>query len=492
MPVNNEVSGIANERIDGKESPVDLDAATLKKILDNSYDEIFVLDGNGRVIYVNNACERHYGMKVSEVIGKTITELIGLGYWHPPVTPIVHREKRRVTIEQTTYLGKKLITTVTPVFDEKGEIELTVHNARDLTQLEAVKYELEMTRHSLVNYRKKSKTDNPKRAFGEIICHSKKMKELVEFAEQIACVDSTVLILGESGTGKGLFARHIHKNSRRKDGPFLALNCAAIPEDLLESELFGYSNGAFTGAERGGKKGLIELANGGTLFLDEIAELSPRLQAKILQVIQERQFIPVGGTEVKKADVRIISATNQDLPDMVEKGSFRKDLYYRLNVIEINIPPLRERPEDIIPLVYFYIEKFNKKYNVCRDVSKECLETLCRYSWPGNVRELENLIERLVVSVRDNEIKTEHLPKLFQQEFKTERRTGNLTVDNNTFSFPPNVPFDVIMREVEKELITRAYREYGSSRKVAKALKISQTKASRLIRKYCKNMEVAL
>jgi PAS domain S-box-containing protein len=457
-----------------------LDAATMKKILDNSYDEIFVLDRNDRVIYVNNVCERHYGMKASEVIGQTLTKLSRLGYWHPLITPLVHKEKRRVTMEQTTYLGKKLITTVTPVFDEKGEIEMTVHNARDLTQLEGIKRELEKTRDELTH---KGKRDSAScKVFCEIIFQGQDMRNLVEFAERVATVDSTVLISGESGTGKGLFARHIHKFSRRKDGPFLAINCAAIPENLLESELFGYANGAFTGADHKGKKGLIELAIGGTLFLDEITELSPHLQAKILQVIQERQFIPVGGTEFKSADIRIISATNCNLQEMVKNGKFRKDLYYRLNVIEINIPPLRERPEDIIPLVYYSLEKCNKKYSVSRDISKKALDILCGYSWPGNVRELENLMERLVVTVREHEIKAHHLPDLFRQENST---TGKVLLNFDTSRLSINRSFKETMDEVEKELVVMAYRKFASSRKVAEALKLSQTKASRLIRKYC-------
>lgn len=455
-----------------------LNAETLKKILDNCYDEVFVLDADDRVIYVNSVCERHYGMKASEVIGKSVYDLFRLGYWYPPITPTVRNEKRRVTAEQTTYMGRKLITTVTPVFDEEGEIELTVHNARDLTQLDAIKQELIKTREELAMAREsKGKGEGP---FCEIIAHSRKMKELIKFATHVAGVDSNILIMGESGTGKGLFARHIHRNSRRQGGPFLALNCAAIPENLLESELFGYSHGAFTGAERGGKQGLIEAANGGTLFLDEIADLSPRLQAKILQVIQDRQFIPVGSTEVKHADVRILSATNRDLLEMVKTGTFRKDLYYRLNIIKIDIPPLRERPEDVIPLVFYFLAKFNKKYSVCRDITEECLESLCRYSWPGNVRELENLIERLVVTVREQEIKSSHIPELHTQGID-ENPKGIVNFDNLDSSA---VSLDSIIEEVEKSLITRAYEQHGSSRKVARALKISQSRASRLIRKY--------
>lgn len=454
-----------------------------RQILDNSYDEIFVLDRNGYVIYVNNVCERHYGLKASDVLCRHVDELNDVGYWSPNVMPIVRREKRRITREQTTFLGRRLLTTATPVLDEKGEIVLTVYNTRDITQLDAIKQELEVTRQALTTASKGKSDDSG--AYCEIITHNIKMKQLINFAEQVAGVDSNVLILGDTGTGKGLFARHIHKHSLRKDGPFITINCAAIPEDLLESELFGYSHGAFTGANRAGKKGLIELADKGVLFFDEIGELSLRLQAKILHFIQERQYIPVGGTEMKTADVRVLSATNRDLLEMISKGEFREDLFYRLNVIEINIPPLRERPEDVRALTSYFLGKFNNKYNVCRDISKECIDILCQYGWPGNVRELENFIERLVVIVREYEIKPCHLTVMQRQKFK-KNLSIPVTLDTpDISSLPSRVSFDELIEKVEKELITKAVERFGSSRKVAKALKISHSKAARLMRKYC-------
>jgi len=451
-----------------------------RQILDNSYDEIFVVDRNGYVIYVNNVCERHYGLKASDILGRHVDDLNDLGYWSPNVMPIVRREKRRVTCEQTTFLGRRLLTTATPILDEKGEIILTIYNTRNITQLEAIKQELEVTRQALATASKEKSNDSE--AHCEIITHNEKMKYLINFAEQIAGVDSNVLILGDTGTGKGLFARHIHKNSLRKDGPFITINCAAIPEELLESELFGYSHGAFTGASKSGKKGLIELADKGTLFFDEIGELSLRMQAKILYFVQERQYIPVGGTEMKTADVRILAATNRDLLEMIDKGEFREDLFYRLNVVEINIPPLKERPEDIRALTSYFLGKFNKKYNVCREISKECMDLLCQYSWPGNVRELENFIERLVVAVREYEIKPCHLTLMQRKRFK---ENPNIPDNLEISSLPPNYSFDSFIEKVEKEIITKAVEKFGSSRKVADALMISHSKAARLIRKYC-------
>jgi PAS domain S-box-containing protein len=458
----------------------DLDKASLRKILDNSYEEIFVLDSDDFVIYVNSVCERHYGIKSSDLIGKSVHELNTLGYWYPPIISLVRQQRARVTLEQTTRLGWKLITTATPLFDDQGEIELILYNARDITQLDALKQELEKTQIALAEAR--IGEYDKKKKYSEIITQSKKMEELIEYAEQIASVDSNVLILGESGTGKGLFANYIHKCGTRKGGIFLTLNCAAIPEELLESELFGYVEGAFTGAHRGGKKGLIESANNGVLFLDEIAELSPRLQAKILQVIQDQQYIPVGSTEIKKANVRIISATNCNLADMVRSGQFRKDLYYRLNVIQIAIPPLRERIEDIVPLVHHYNAVFSKKYGVCRDFSKEALQVLSQYSWPGNVRELENIVELLVVSVKEHEIKPCHIPAL-ENQVTNEETPYPINLQD---SLPPDFSLESFMDGMEKELVTKAVETYHSSRKVARALNISETKAARLIRKHCR------
>ncbi len=445
----------------------------LKKILDNAFDEIFVYDNNYRVIYVNRACERHYGMKPCEIIGKTFYELLDLKCWYPSVLPIIYKEKRRMTIEQKSYLGEAIITTAVPIFDENGDIELVVMSVRDkIHEIDVARKKLE---EDLLNHEKTDEFEDDIIGFVEdnIISRSQEMKKIIELSERVSKVDSTILIRGESGTGKGVLVKHIHKKSNRKDRHLLTINCAAIPEDLLESELFGYAKGAFTGASDTGKVGLIELADKGTVFLDEIGELSLRLQAKLLHVIQDKQFIPIGGRETKKVDIRIIAATNRDLIEMVEDKKFREDLYWRLNVIEIEIPPLRQRPEDVIVLSNYFLNKFNNIYKYTCSLSEECLEFLVNYSWPGNVRQLENIIERLVVTSSKPIIRISDLPKMFLEESKSEK--------NNYF---PN-SFDLAKEKFEKELITKAYKKFKSSRKVAEVLEISQSKATRLIRKYC-------
>ncbi|MFZ5643757.1 MAG: sigma-54 interaction domain-containing protein [Bacillota bacterium] len=453
----------------------DLDSVTLRKIIDNSYDEIYVTDKNGIVIYVNSACERHYGLKPADVIGKSAAQLSDEGYWNPSLTPFILRDKKRVTLEQVTNIGRKLVVTATPVFDEKGEIELVVQNCRDITQIEEIKKNLEQTSQLVLKYKQEiQELRKSQLSTDNIVCHSKHMKEVLELAQKVAAVDSNIFILGESGTGKGVMARHIHKMSKRKDGPFITINCAAIPDELLESELFGYDPGAFTGADKNGKIGLVELANGGTLFLDEIAEMPVRLQAKILHVIQEHQYTSLGGREVKKMDCRIIAATNRNLEKSVKDGSFREDLYYRLKVIELEIPPLRERIEDIIPLIYMFLNKFDKKYKTVHQFSQESLDMLVQHPWPGNVRELEHIVERLVITVEDDMIKPEHLPGSFHKNMD----------EQFDIPFIGLVPLDLAFELIEKKLISKAYKQLGSSYKVAKALNISQSRASRLIRRY--------
>jgi PAS domain S-box-containing protein len=447
------------------------DLQQLKEILNNSYDEIFVINGKGVVVYVNEACFRNYGLKPHEIIGKTVYQLINGGYYYPCIAPLVLKEKKRTTFEQETIVGKKLVVTATPILNEAGEIELVVMNGRDITDIVSLKCDLEESKKLVEKYRwkieelKQTVTQNDRFVF-----RSKSMHECLELAQRVSFADSTILILGETGTGKSAVARYIHDISNRKNGPFQTINCAAIPENLLESELFGYQSGAFTGANVKGKPGLFELADGGTLFLDEIAEIPIKLQAKILEVIQESKFISVGGTKYKKVNIRIIAATNRDLQEMVGQGTFRQDLYYRLNVIELQIAPLRERVDDIVPLAQFFLDKFDKRYNTSHYFSQNTIDKLVAYPWPGNVRELENIIERLVLTVQEAKIFPKHLPKNFQQ------------VDNHAWLASSSTlgPLD----QIEEEMIIKAYKQLGSSYKVAKALNISQSKANRKIRQY--------
>ena len=452
-----------------------LDSRTLLQILDISFDELFVADNKGTIIYVNEACQRHYGVSASELIGKSCSQLAKQGLWYPPVSPLAIAEKKRVTVLQETSIGKKLLVTATPVFNDSGEVVMIVENARDITELELMRQNLD----KMADVAKKYKTEAEefrKRELdiGDFIVHSSKMELVLETAQRVAAVDSNVLILGESGSGKSLIAKYIHKISSRSGFPFISINCAAIPEQLFESELFGYSPGAFTGANKTGKLGLIELADGGTLFLDEIAEIPLRLQVKLLDVIEERQFIRVGGKMAKTLDIRILAATNRELEKHVKNGSFREDLYYRLNVMEIVIPPLRERTAEIIHLANYYLSKYDHKYGVNHQFSRDALDILFAYPWPGNVRELAHVIERLVVTVSKPLLDACDMPHIMLSSLDVgcELPISKLTQLDKALEF------------VEKDFVIKAYNKLKSSYKVANALGISQSKAYRLLRKY--------
>lgn len=456
---------------------IGLNKEIFKLILDNYEEEIFVVNSDNVAIYVNNASERHYGKKPEEIIGKSSSELMDLFLCDPLITPIVREEKRKVTLEQTTVIGKKIHTTAIPVLDANGDIELIIYYSKDITKFEEMKHELKLTRDMLV---KKTLDDEINDGINisvqnspmHIIAESSVMKDVLNKAERVAEVDSTVLILGESGTGKGILARYIHNMSHKEKESFIVINCAAIPDELLEAELFGYEAGSFTGAKDKGKIGFMELANNGTLFLDEISELSPKLQAKLLHVLQDKQFFKIGGRKLINTNARIITATNRDLKKRVEEGLFRQDLYFRLNVIGIEIPSLRERREDILPLIDYFLDKFNKQYKSNHDISNECLDMLRNHAWKGNIRELENLMERLTVMVEEKTIDVKHLPKGWLNNSKYKIDEFN------------SVSLDSIKEEVERDMIVEAYEKCGSSRKVAKMLNISQSRASRLIYKY--------
>lgn len=310
----------------------------------------------------------------------------------------------------------------------------------------------------------------------DIVTRSPLMKELLRTAEQVARVDCTVLLLGESGTGKELLAKLIHEQSRRS-GPMIKVNCGAIPENLLESELFGYEHGAFTGAKKEGNAGKFELADTGTIFLDEIGDIPLHLQVKLLRVLQDKEIMRIGGGKAKKIDTRVIAATNRDLYKMVLEGSFREDLYYRLNVIPLKIPPLRERREDIMPLIYFFKKKFEEKYKLKRECSSKVVRIFMSYDWPGNVRELENVIERIyVISAPDELITSEMLIRDYLNINRQTHLKRSVSVHGLT-------SLSTAVEEVERQLITMALNRFRTLKQVAIALGVDESTISRKIKK---------
>ncbi|EQF77251.1 sensory box protein, partial [Clostridioides difficile CD196] len=463
-------------------------------ILEASHDEICVSDDKGIIIYCNKAFEENYGLKKEDILGKNVSFLEDSGYSTKSPIPIVLKTKTKFSLEQDTQTGKKLIITATPIFDENGHLEFTVENCRDITELNNIKNKLEDTKKQVKKYKSEVETlyRTALRIEDTVIMDGIVMRPIINTVNHVSKTDVSVLLLGESGTGKSSLARYIHHNSNRSNGPFITINCATISPQLLESELFGYTSGAFTGASTKGKVGLVELANGGTLFLDEIGDIPQNLQAKFLQLIQDRTFTPVGSLKNKKVDIRIISATNVDLVSKVKEKKFREDLYYRLNVIEIKLPPLRERRDNLVEIIKYYFNRYSSDFNLNKTISKEAMDAIANYRFPGNIRELQNIIQKILLTCTDNHITIDDLPNILTKNIHI-TNNGNKThisqinkviISDSKSTNYKNKNFDTLIKEYEKNIILDAYEKFGSSYKVAKHLEISQSKANRLIRKY--------
>lgn len=415
----------------------------LMAMIENSYDGFAIVDGESRLLLLNPAFERVMGLKNSEILGRKTRDLVKEGVSDTAASLKVIETGKPQTVIINTMAGRQVLSTGVPVFNREGKIERIYCNLRDITELNELKEKHEESQRLLSKYQIELHEVKQRRTVRtQFVAHSKPMTEILESAFRIARVDATVLLLGESGVGKELVARMIHDASSRADtGIFVKINCGAIPGELLESELFGYEAGAFTGASREGKPGYFEIADKGTLLLDEIADLPPGLQVKLLSVIQDQEVTRVGGTKPKRVDVRIIAATNQDLEKMVRSGRFREALFYRLNVVPLTIPPLRERKDDIPFLLMHYLEKYNKKYGFKRRLSKGAIEALSAYSWPGNVRELSNLMEQVIVLSNEEIIEWRQLPKKFQTlpEAEVENHQSMLSLKAEVEAYELNV-----------------------------------------------------
>ncbi|RST74139.1 PAS domain-containing protein [Siminovitchia acidinfaciens] len=462
-----------------KENQTGLVDLPIDDILNSCQDEIFITNSEGKALFVNSVGKSLYGLKPEEMVGKDVDRLVQKGLFSPSLFPVVKKRKEKVSMIQRTIEGKTAHVIANPVFDPNGEITHIVFTGRDITEIKNLRKEIERNETLVEVYRSELEHLKPSTPPKDLIAISSNMRKVVNVASKVAQVDSTILITGESGVGKGVIAKFIHDKSPRNKQPFVQINCGAIPESLIESELFGYHSGAFTGANAKGMKGLFEQANGGTIFLDEIGEMPLNLQVKLLKVLQEKEVQPIGSSETIKVDIRIIAATNKDLREEIEKNKFREDLYYRLSVVPIHIPPLRERPEDISYMIDFFLDKMNKKYNRANTLSLELINTLVHYNWPGNVRELENLIERLVVTSESNQISLHDLPENFK--YKT---AENTVIVNDVITLKQ------AKEELEEQLIRKAYGVHNSSYKVADLLGINQSTAIRKINKYIKAEKV--
>ena len=437
------------------------------QIINASYDEIFVTNGEGDVLFVSEACKKITGYPPEVFVGKNMVELVDEGIISNSVTLKVLQSHRTESVQQEYQNGRKVFVTGKPIFSDDGTLHRVIINTRDITELIELQNKLEVA-HAIMKKKNISFTKE-----GNLITRSKKMIRILELIDRVAPLDSSILIEGESGVGKGVLAKLIHELSPRKYKEFVQVNCGAIPISLLESELFGYEEGAYTGAKKGGKKGLVELADGGTLFLDEIGELPLDVQVKLLNLVQDKVFKRLGGNVSKRVDIRIVAATNRQLKSMVKSGKFREDLFYRLHVVPINIPPLRERKEDIEMLVQRFLYKYNKDYHLDISFGEAVFDALTEYDWPGNIRELEHLVEQLVVTSQNQLIQPEDLPAYLQPQKKEETVTAQGII-----------PLKQAVEEVERQILRHALKKYHSSRKIAKALKVNQTTIIRKLKRY--------
>jgi PAS domain S-box len=434
-----------------------LDQQFLQQIIDNSYDAIFVTDKFGTVLLGNSGAEKFMNLKNEELVGKNVKELLkrGIYNWSPTMEAIKTRSIVSGIVKN--YHGAQEMVTSKPLMDEFDDIVMVITNVRDKelvdNYIEALKKERTTVDlyKTAVKYLSEMDLKNK-----EIVAESQQMRQIIRTSNIIAKTDSTIMLIGETGTGKEVMARHIHRNSLRSKEPFIPVNCAAIPHELLESEFFGYVRGAFSGANPQGKPGLFEIADKGTLFLDEIGELPLSMQSKLLRVIESSEAKRLGDTTIYQANVRFIAATNRDLEGMISQKQFRSDLYYRLNVIPINLPPLKERPEDILALAQKFLEELNKKYALKKTFSTQAIEAFLNYSWPGNVRELRNVIERMVITTADEVLDFEDSSPAY----------GKIRMDSKECVPEPNrVVYNgtlkSVLRSVEEKYIHQVLNECG-------------------------------
>ncbi|MDQ6600072.1 sigma 54-interacting transcriptional regulator [Bacillus salipaludis] len=448
----------------------------LNAILSSIYDEILVVNAKGELIrYSENIIQDFWKVDLKELIGKNMFQLEDQGLFTPSVTRLVMERKKKVSVVQETKNGRRILAVGNPIFNDENELDRIIIASRDITETTKLKSELKEMKKISEQYKKELDTFKSKDRFlKKLIYCSPKMEKIMGQVKKIADFSSTVLLNGESGVGKEVIAQAIHQLGKRAEYPFLKLNCGAIPENLLESELFGYVKGAFTGADKNGKDGYFKQADGGILFLDEIGEMPMHLQVKLLRVLQEQEVIPVGSTTPFKINVQIIAATNKKLEKMVEEGTFREDLFYRLNVIPIHIPPLRERVEDISLLAFHFLQQLNEKYERNYHLTPDAINVMEFYPWPGNVRELQNIIERLVVSADEQAIDAEFVSQFLSLGYEYKKMKPVIT---------RVIPLQEAIDQVEEQLIVLAMKQYKTTTKAAKALGISQSSVSRKYQK---------
>lgn len=440
-------------------------------------DGVYVTDRDGITLHVNPMYEQLTGLKSADILGKNVRELQETGVFDEVVNPQVVERGKPVNNVQVLGDGKRVVLRGFPVFDDNEELALVITLVRDVTLVGQMREQILQQKKLISIYHNQIEhLSTSAKEFGNSY-EAPQIQQLTELIKRVAATDATIILLGESGVGKDRFARMAHENSPRKEEMFLKVDCGSISENLIESELFGYAPGAFTGANSKGKLGHFEIANKGTVFLDEIGELPLTMQAKLLRVLQDQEVMPVGSSVPRKVDVRIIAATNRNLEEEVERGNFRADLFYRLRVAVVDIPPLREVPGMIPGLVDHFLERYGAKYNkdiICPDGT---LNFFLTYRWPGNIRELENMIQSLVVTCEGHEILPENLSPCMCAALSPKIKGFQPAFGENS-----GKPLKEIMGDLEKQIIQQALDRHGSVQEAADALGINRTTLFRKMR----------
>ena len=442
-------------------------------ILDTLGDGIYLSDRHGTTLWVNRMYERLTGLRREEIIGRNVQDLRREGVYDVALNPEIVATGKPATTVQITGKGRRLVLNGAPIFDQNGEVALVVTFARDVTLMAQMKDQIAEQRDLIEKYQRNFEylAREPTQR-SPLLAADTGIKRLQEQIMRLSPTDATVLLLGETGVGKDIFAHKLHEGSSRHDRPFVKVDCGAIPENLIESELFGYVPGAFSGALAKGKLGFFEMADKGTLFLDEIGELPLSMQAKLLRVLQDQEVVRVGSTQPRKVDVRILAATNRDLEEDVRQGLFRADLFYRLRVAVLHIPALRERKKDIPLLARHFLDRFASRYRKKMAFSPLAEEAMGAYSWPGNVRELENMVQSLVITCDREVIEVRDLPSALLEEQKPRVLAASQAC--HAANAEKRALKDIVS-DIERGLIRDALEYHGSVAKVARLFQVDRT-----------------
>ncbi len=464
----------------------EIDRCVLQTIVETANDHFFIVNGDGQILDISPGTEAVYGVSREELLSSSVQQLQATGVLKPSITMEVMRTRRPAQLMQVTGTGRRVIADAHPVF-VNGKLERIISRSRDLTDLQLIQDEYTLLQKRFSEHLKRSQAapDAEEQALDDALdnlqARSHVMREIALLLKRVAPSDANVLMLGESGVGKSAFAKQLHRWSQRCDGAFIEVNCSAIPENLFESEMFGYQPGAFSGAARQGKAGLLEQAEGGTLFLDEIGELPLLMQTKLLKVIQDGSLTRLGDTRPRRVDFRLVVATNQNLGKQVEAGLFRLDLYYRLNVIPVTLPPLRDRREDIPDLVEACLKRLNQRYGRQKILDTRVWSTLMGSEWPGNVRELENWLERAWLSSPADQIE---VPAFHSQAEQQSASFPSASTLPGTAPLETHETLKQYLARLERETLEQLSRTLPSTYAIAERLGISQSSVVRRLQRY--------